>query len=63
MKLVLMCHQHPDQPSYHVLLRSEDLDPLDYRSRCFVQFVDSADSITECPRCGAVHRHDQEVPA
>lgn len=62
MKLALLCHKHPDQPAYHVLQQIEDLDPLDYRSRCFVEFVDSADAITQCPRCGAVHQHEQ-VPA
>ena len=62
MKLALMCHQHPDQPTYHVLLDADKLDAVDYKSVCFVRFVEPDIRVTECPRCGAVHQHEQ-VPA
>lgn len=62
MKLALMCHAHPGQPIYHELRDEDKLDAIDYRSRCFVRFVESGDPVTECPRCGAVHQHE-EVPA
>jgi hypothetical protein len=64
MKLALLCHQHPEQPPYHVLRRVEELDPMDYRSRCFVQFVESTHRPITCPRCGSIHQHDHDaVPA
>ena len=64
MKLVLLCHRHPGKPIFHELLGEESLTPVDYESNCFVRFVDPADMIVECPRCGSVHEHSQEnVPA
>lgn len=57
MKLALMCHQHPDHVNYHELRGVEKLDAIDYRSRCFVCFVETGARVTECPRCGALHEH------
>ena len=62
MKLALLCHEHPDA-KYHALIREEELTPTDYRSRCFVAFVEAGEELTTCPRCHAVHRHTAEISA